>query len=292
MSPLFEQLIHTGIDWITATTTTTDGRERYDYFGRKWLEEEARSGNDCVEWMGHGYSGLRCGSVQYGRYNDSSLLRVTGLDADVKARPVIAFSTNVSRLDFQSTVRMVQPHETLASKFERKARSFKGKHKKAFEVELRRNDLRGQTLYLGRRQSERFIRIYNKHAESKHPFYERCWRAEVQYSGALAKLRAAQFLDSPADSLLCHETVRLELARRGIPWAHLPKRSRHVLKGVPNTVPTTDERRLQWLRSQVRPTIEVLLDHGRLSEVLSALSLDEEISGGHKDAATGGLQCE
>lgn len=274
MVALFQQLIQTGVDYVTATTTTTDGRERYDFWAHQWLNEELAAGNECREWSGHGYSGLAAGSVQYGRYGDSTLVRVSGRDADVKARQLIRLATNVSRIDFESTVRLNRDEKGLASHFERRARAHKGKHVKAFEVELRRNDVRGETLYLGRRQSERLLRVYNKHAESKHPFYERCWRAEVQYGGKLAYLRALHWSESPADSMFCHKTVELEMRRRGLPWLRLPERSHLVLKVVPVKMPTTDERSLEWLRSQVRPTVVKLLDHGKLVDVLKALGLN------------------
>jgi len=276
---LFQQLIQTGVDYVTATTTTTNGRERFDFWGRKWLAEELRSGNECREWSGHGYSGLAAGSVQYGRNGNTSLVRVSGGDADSKARQLISEATNVSRIDFESTVRLNREDNQLATRFERRAQQHKGKHTRAFEVELRRNDVRGETLYLGRRQSDRLIRVYNKHAESKHPFYERCWRAEVQYGGRLALLRAKQWLDNPADAIFCHKAVYLEMERRGVPWLKLDERSRLVLKGVPVKRPTTDDRSLLWLEQQVRPTVERLMDHDKTADVLRVLGIYDRKGG-------------
>lgn len=276
---LFEQLIHTGLDYVTATTNTKNGIERFRHLGCSWLSEEARAGNDTREWMGHGFTGLSCGCIQFGTNGTEALLRVSGFEADNKARALSDAATNISRCDFQSTVRTQRVELSLAERFEKRAERFKGKHGSKFEIELRRNDHRGKTLYLGRRVSDRFIRIYDKARESQHPYYEKCWRAEVQFGGSLANRRFHQWNLARSDNLLVHDIVVWELKNRGVPWLSLPKRTYHGADRNPIKVLSDDEHRLKWLASQVSPTIAKLIERGKLEETLEALGLACRVKG-------------
>jgi DNA relaxase NicK len=186
-------------------------------------------------------------------------------------------ATNFSRIDYQSTVRMSRQTPNFAEQLERCAKAFKRRHNSKFEIELRRNDARGKTLYLGRRASERFIRVYDKAAESRLPDYELCWRAEVQYAGALANRRASQYTFGRSDPVLCHSVVLFELARRGISWMRLPERLCFADEAQFKRKSTTNARRLEWLRTQVRPTVEKLIDAGALEEVRSVLGIPDPV---------------
>lgn len=273
MVPSFEQLIETGVDYVTATANTAEGRNRFREWGAEWLSSEVAAGNECRNWAGHGYSGLSSGSIQYGLDGDTALLRVSGAEANAKATKIVQLATNISRLDLQSTVRLNRDTPQFAAQLERRALQFKRKHNQRWEVQLLRNDVRGQTLYLGRRVSDRFIRVYNKHTESALVQYERCWRAEVQYGGRLANWRAKQLFETNSDATVAHELVYLECIRRGIPWLRLPKGTGVRLKAVPVTRLSSSDEQLAWLRSQVRPTVLKLVDRGRLIDVLTALGL-------------------
>ena len=97
MEVSFEKVQETGVDYVTATTTTTKGSEFYHRKASEWISDEVGKGFDCHEWSGHGYIGLGAGSFQFGTDGHSCLVRVSGYQASSVARSIIEHSTNVSR---------------------------------------------------------------------------------------------------------------------------------------------------------------------------------------------------
>jgi len=271
----FQKLVNYGVDYVTSTYNESDGQRRIQCVGNQWLADEVGRGNECREWEGWGYRGLIAGCVQIGTRSDSTLLRVTGPLAGEKIPIISRWATNVSRIDFQTTVALVRPSFRLAEHVERQAMVHKRKHHGLTSVRLLRDSNSGNTVYLGRRVSDRFIRIYDKGAESKLPELAGCWRAEVQYNNSFAlqatrELRAFDF----ESSWLVGRVVG-ELSRLGISWIEMPKGSLSVLNG-PRTKYSTDNERLDWLSNQVRPSVQKLIDRGKREEVLKALGLTVE----------------
>jgi len=271
----FGKLINVNIDWITATCSTADGRRRLQAHGELWIHDELKQGNECVEWSSHGYIGLSCGSVQLGQRHDSLLLRVTGIDAHMKAPTVVQSATNVSRIDFASTVKLRDGQKYFAEACEREARRFKSKHNLVHQVELRRNTNTGNTVYLGRRVSDRFIRIYDKGAESRLEQFEGCWRAECQYNNKLAWSMAQHANRTEWDLAWVHGVVQHELERKGVSWLELQEQTQLNLSHTPKKL-STNASRLLWLGQQVAPTVQKLLDQGLRAQVLEALHLTDE----------------
>ena len=114
-----------------------------------------------------------------------------------------------------------------------------------------KNGAIGETIYIGSRDSERYIRIYDKQ-------YSDTWgiRFEAEYKGTIAGGVFSNMLrrDTYATDVLHSELMRFA----GIP---LFDRMASVLKGNPgymptvSTLPTTDESRMKWLEEVVFPAI-------------------------------------
>ncbi len=129
----------------------------------------------------------------------------------------------------------------------------------------------GDTLYIGSRTSEKYIRIYDKMREKKEPDYENSIRFEVELKGETARMYVHECDDAFPQQEWWYSKVRTMLREYGI---SLPD-------CVPDTyaVPeykkesATLESRLAWLSSQVAPTVAKLARNGHVADAIDALGL-------------------
>lgn len=267
-------VVSAGCDYITATTHDKDGFNHFTKLATWLLRDEERQGCDVSPFFCGGFSGWSCGSIQAAVYQDWFMVRLSGAHAWRYWRDVAEAATNVSRFDVQSTIRLPHNDPSLAERFEALALDHEKKVRRRREIELRRNSARGNTLYIGRRVSDRFTRIYDKKAESKLDHYDACWRAECELKRKLAKSASTQMLRSQDEYLTANGMVQSWLAELGLPWPTLSARTQAVLAGMPE-IRRFPNRRVEWLRSHVRKTVGALVNEGKLEEVLKALDLDQ-----------------
>lgn len=286
MVPSESKIISVGVDYVTATQITNGRTTDLARAAAEWLDAERRAGNECREFTSHSFSGLWAGCVGVGTNGTRLLVKVGGFEAHTCAEQILRQADSISRLDLQITVRMPSVPLSFAERMERACLRFKHKKSAKFDVDLRRHDRKGKTLYLGSRASERFIRVYDKGKQSQHPDLIDCWRAEVQYSKPQSFTRAHQLLQMSFDKKWIAEVVVYELSRRGLNWGAL-------LDGAVTEQPSETFRRrsdfaraLSWLNTQVRPTVDKLIDAGMEEQVLEALNLTGRIETGVSDAAS------
>jgi DNA relaxase NicK len=269
----FVSFVDCGIDYLTATCTDKREGKTLERLAHRWLSEEASYGNEVKEWSAHGYAGIGAGAVNFGRRWDSLLVRITGHAAKAKALEVVQLATNVSRIDYQSTVLLRSVEHRLAEAIERQAKRYKMDHGLKHAIRLLRDDVTGNTLYMNRRVSDRFIRVYDKGAESKLEELRGCWRGEIQYNNELAWSMARQGCSVAFDDNYVASQVYAELEKKGVRWLSPMYTPIPKVADVPGTRQTTSSRQLKWLRSQVSPTIRRLIANGFEREILDALGL-------------------
>lgn len=267
-----QKVIDWGVDWLTVTGTTKSSRLGLEKFGCRIMKEERNAGNEIKPWRFKGYEGFRSGSVEVGTRDDSSIVRIAGGLARDHYCEAFHTSTNCSRVDYQVTVcNGVDPQTWIARQFKR-ANAWSKEFKRKPAVDLWWSNNGTATLYLNKRVSEQFGRIYDKGEQSLVPVLEGCWRAEVEYKGAMAFHQLKQ--------LVVHRTPQHYL------YASLQRffqiRSCQLEIDSTNTQtivlhePATDERRqLEWIRKCVSPTVKRLIARGRLPEVLASLQLPD-----------------
>lgn len=274
MLKLYDSIVSVGVDYVTASCNEKSAASRIRVFAETWLGAEHSAGNELREWSSFGYTGLSAGAVTFGVRPDSCLVRVTGSMAQSKAQTILRFATNCSRIDFQTTVRLKCRTYKLAERTERVARRFQQRRGRRSGVRLVRDSLSGNTTYIGRRVSERFIRVYDKGAESRLPELEGCWRAEVQFNKDLAWTRAKQLRSKQCSVEWVSAIVELEMARQGIAWPALFPTEQQLAQLVSEPKSrTTADRKMKWLREQVGPTCRDLLKWVSREEIVDALGL-------------------
>jgi hypothetical protein len=272
--PLSEDVLITiGVDYLTATAIEPRGWEPMHAAATTLFRTQADEGNEPKPWGMSGFKGWRCGSVEVGKRDDETIVRLSSDSAYRAWRTVVQHANNISRIDLQATVlpsvgptRTIDRHRRQATRDAKKTEN----HKVVRWIQDNRD---GYTLYLGQRSSICFGRIYDKYAHSKLDQYKGCVRYEVQYHNKLA-LRIASALNSDYQTIpriagyiqqFFHGRA-IDLVIQSDAWATYSC-----------SRPRSDaEKNLSWLRNAVRPTVLRLIALDRGDEVLRALGLVED----------------
>lgn len=260
-------IVGAACDWVTATTPM-------DKVGYGWYDLFVRHG-DVVgkkpeHWKNRWYDGARYDDLFWGYNKEWGYIFVaSGSNAAVYS-PMATMSANrVTRMDLQVTVRMSDAQEGYAS--DQYLRCLSG-FERDRKYTLISNSDKGQTLYIGSRHSDQFGRLYDKGVQAEIEKPGHMWRFEVEFK----KPRA----DSIAREIMaCRETCGLDtgitaylhqwFTMRGVRPLFTTEDQPFVIE-VERKV-TTEERKLAWLRTQVRPTVEKLFSMGLGDEVQEAL---------------------
>lgn len=266
-------VLSAGIDWITTTTRDEHRRTFVGMLARKWLSAAAADGHEIKDLSWNGYIGQRTEGVSFGDRGDGTLVRLSGEQARLHADVLAARVDHVSRLDFQVTLRDENENrdwaEVAANLLAQDERISSGQT----STVLVTGNKTGSTLYIGRRVSDRFFRLYNKHAESKGAWPEGTWRWEVEYKGRRAETwssRIANCAWSPDDSravvVAAFGDYGLDVPAGRIPsrWADKSPRKQ-----------TDDESRLKYLGVTIRPMVAKLKEAYGTGVLRTVLDLDE-----------------
>ena len=270
------------VDWLTVTASQGIKRRLLDELCLQVLAERERTtGEPAKAWRWQGFDGTRCGQFSWGSRPDCSVALASGALAATHWRRLSAVSQNCSRLDLAVTVEVDDESRDLAREALEQYKRFKAHTPNSATWTLYTSEGGGTTLYLGRRTSDLFFRLYNKHAEDAEHYPRPAWRYELELKRKAA-LEALRYLVRERDTSRAILAALTDyLARRGInrPWRE-PDAQWHV--SAPR-LPATQESRLHWLRTQVAPAIQELLLSYDTAAVLEALGL---WTGGHVHADT------
>lgn len=214
-----------------------------------------------------GAKGWVRGSVRYAQKLNGqgvklwSILMVTGKDSEDALKEALKFGdVKFTRLDLAVDVFMSESVVGLPRKLKD---TYKGDH----TIKLIES-LTGDTIYVGARQSESMLRIYDKSAE-----YGEClgrvWRWEVEYKGKLAE-QAARWIEREGKNCIA-DLVWSDVRDKNVPSPFIPNKIR---LGRQQVTASSAEMKLAWLSRQVSPTVKFLRALGLQSEVVKALQLD------------------
>lgn len=268
--------ITSGVDWITATL-----REG-SVLNQEWVEKALRRIDMVVE-DGHkleyaswqGYEGVRAGGCFVGERYDGHMVQFSGAYADTAFNDVYRTDVHFSRIDLQVTVKYKVMPKRIAKDAYRDAIA----ENATLSVARRRKLFiivgsdGGDTCYVGSTSSNERGRIYNKEVQSEDILYSRTWRYEVVLKNELATVCSGNLSQTHTNRpIWISDYCGHWYEKRGItvPW---------LLTNAPvplcptRTLPTDVERKQNWLRHQVRPTIEYLLTVKDKETILELLGL-------------------
>lgn len=266
------ELVDCGVDWITGTGPASGAIDVCVQKAGKWLKDEEARGHEIKPWCFSEYRGFACGSVALGQRYDGYIFRLGSHMAQRHWRDVFTATRKATRLDIQYTVRFPVDPAVIISRSYRQVKRSKRKSPHGPSHSLFAASDKSSTLYLGSRSSEIFGRLYDKARESKSEFFKGCVRAEAELKGETANSYAHFLFRSNDEQADIISRVSTLMQDRGVsPW--LPQgRLPHVCARLP---PTDIERRLRWLETGVRPTVQWLIERCGRDRVLKALGLDE-----------------
>ena len=267
----FVEVVDCGVDWITVTCSDSIKAQQLVGLAAIWMQAEKHLGNEQLTWSQYGYEGFHCGQIFLGQRHDGVIVRMSGLAAWSNWKKAVALSTHVSRIDVQVTVRYQRDATQQISAHYKTAMRAKKRGDIKRSVSMFRSDDGSATLYLGKRSSEAFCRIYEKGLESKLDHYQCCVRYEIEFKNDRAGI-CAQELMAADDELAVSKGIvvsYLDDARICLPWL-----GKVTLTSI--RAPTTkagDRTSLEWLKSQVGPVIARLLERGHHDAILSSLGV-------------------
>lgn len=270
MSSEVYEIVDVGIDYLTSTFSGRKSSREAAIKAFDLLENEMQSGNIRKPWAMAGYSGWASGAVQVGHNHDRVLVRLSSHAAHDNWRWFGERADNISRIDYQVTSRTNDTPTRRLAKHWRQARKFKREHKTNASVGAYFGDDSTPTIYLGRRISNRFGRIYDKERESNDDRWKGCVRYEVEYKNDSGTLMTNSLLRSsgPTNQMGCD--VLDFFRNRGVPI-------KGFLNGMGNysSIRNTSDasRRIKWIQSQVAPAARALVEFGMAGELLDALGL-------------------
>lgn len=276
-----------GVDYLTMTwpeeirdTALSNTRTVVEW--AQYQKGKKGEGNTPKAWAWQGYSGWQCGQLSVGERYDGTILRLSGVLADKWLRDGLPTGHNVSRIDLALTIWGVLDRSAQIALHSHDADYHrKTLQSRPYEVRLIDGFGAGDTLYVGSRTSQQFIRIYDKEKEqSDDKRYKGSIRYECECKEELASTVLARCIAGGYSPSRCLSTLLGLLERRAICpldcWGIKPT-------VIPNSAKpeSSVESSLRWLELQVAPTIRRLVREGYEPSVLRALGLHRFVDDGY-----------
>lgn len=266
-------LIDCGVDWITVSSADSAGSRLLEQEGLRLLEQESHKGQPIRPWAMSGYEGFGCGHVSVAEYNGRVLVRAGAEVAHQHWSTLFALSESCSRLDCQVTLGRYSDPQRLIHQCFKQARSQLGKFKRPPAVDLWASNNGSSTLYLNKRSSNQFGRVYDKGRESRLDYYQGCVRFEVEFKSDAARQVAHAIAGKSRQSTDAAAHCSGFFDARGIRAPAAFVSGKHIV--LPRSKPDV-ARRLEWLSVAVRPAVLALVALGYHKEVVAALGLSHE----------------
>lgn len=261
-----------GIDWLTLTVKQP--KTRGEVFQRFNKLRGVLRGVDRREkrFAWHGYVGLQVAGLRWGTRPDTDILIMSGAAASSYWKLFARLADNVTRLDMAVTATVFPPIPRLTSTY---YENLNHGTRKWAEI---RSEEGGNTLYVGKRISDQFGRIYDKGLQADlSAITGAIWRYEIEYKGDRANTILTRLLTEVCPGagitpLVVSHTYNWFDARNIPPV--FAKNGNGVIESHVKVADEDDERTLTWFRTQVSPALKRLIGHRR-TDVLEALGLEE-----------------
>lgn len=278
-------LVAAGIDYCTATGSSEADQVFLRGVGFDSFDAARRDGNNVKPWAWAGYRGWSGGGVSLGDRHDGSILRLSGGRAASMGGQVIRSGANITRLDLQATVKFSRDIPGLADDHAQEVLDAQRGGRKSLRLRHQRGFGRGDTLYVGSRQSNYHGRVYDKYRESGDERYRQCWRYEVEckhdgVSPARQAIVAAENVEKTSAAIVCHWFMD-----RGCRVRYRPELAANL---APVGANRSDlDTFLSWLLTQVRPGVQrwlPMVGRDTLEEILFGPGVLDQAGYGHGQA--------
>lgn len=257
-------LLEARVDWITVSSPTGDNWFALAGIGGMGLVDEQKRGERLKTFRSIGYDAARAGSWTVAQGETHGYVSVGGIDAEHWARALLSYATHCSRIDYCATIQFPNGLENPVPGILNDLRDRYGNDPKEDAITHYRGLRADRGLTIGKRRSPYYARVYDKTTESKGRYPPCAWRFEVELKRHASEFEHAEFKMEPRRLDVAGRIVRDHFRRWNVevPAVQGPTvRMAKQIRRIPDA-----ERALDWLRRQVRPTIEWLTEIGRGEE--------------------------
>ena len=264
------EIVDCGVDYLTVSTADRFRGKRMVDHAVTLMRKEKLAGWTIRKWGLSGFEGFQVGSIQAGTRDIESLVRISGRVAHDHWTTFYDLSDNCSRIDLQVTARGSSSPRSVIAGCYRALRRHRRTLAKGSEITLVSSVGSGSTIYVGKRISDKFLRIYDKHAESGLDQWRDCVRYELELKNREALRRSAEVRSAEDPGTVTRDQIAGYLRDKGHAprWAPLVTAS----SGWPER---TDDcaRSLRYVESCVAPMVQRLAASVGAPRVLEALGL-------------------
>lgn len=262
------------VDWITATAKDPARCVALRCLAERITDAQVADGHDRGPWSQYGYKGECVEGCSWGGKQGGFIIRLSGFAAAFWWAEVVPRADNISRIDVQVTVRTEPPLPNVARDAYRTLLAAGPAGRQGAATSLVISSGGGSTCYIGRRQSDKFFRLYDKHAESGLDHYAGCWRYELECKNEVA-LSLAGYLGDGADwQRRARDTVLGYCTSHGLrPLADAGTEGLYLEAPRPDT---ELDRKCQWLATQVSGSAQEIVEKLGFDRLVQLLGLDSE----------------
>ena len=271
------RLLDYGIDYLTLT------RPYGEYQDDLWVKQfgavvlsEWFGGNSSLQqekWGWAGYVGWRLGPVTFGSGPQGYIFRVSGGAAQLIRRVRVPGDWKATRVDLQATWHTDMGADTMLKRWlgQAKVRRDMGVGR-PYKLGYLQGFGAGDSVMLGSRASEKYVRMYNKSAREGEKGPHNRVRFEVEVKGDKAVNVWEELNASVSQLKLSRDMVMGAMDAYGIVR---PEEEDSIDAEYWRSVSreTAIEGKLEWLEKQVAPTVRALKAAGYGSDALQALGL-------------------
>lgn len=269
--------IEAGVDWLTLTSLNQATGASWAAVFQKYADPSRKPGS----WLG--FEGERDNEgVFFGqRPSDARyVLILPGLAAREHWQKATPCKCKVTRVDLCVDLWLAEPTAHIAVQADKlQGRGFITPCRVTYIHSIsggpdKRNT--GDTLYLGSRQSHQYGRYYDKGAQMRLCEAGRWLRQEIEFKQDAARQVVSAMQGIAPEDLggWIRSAVYDWFSARGVDclWSPEDNHERFHVRSYART--KTVERKIMWLHSQVRPTIEYLVAEGAEDRLTWALGLE------------------
>ncbi len=244
------------VDWITCTAPQGQIATLIMDMAAMEQNNHVAAGDRRKPWQWRSYVGEMTAEIAYGWRRDGAIVRCSGDSAHLLCPLLVQSGARVTRIDLAVTAQADRDVEAYAETLYDALVIGNETNRHPNHLSLIRTNGSGQTLYVGQRAADVYLRLYDKWRESGYTYPAHSWRWEVEYKHRVASHVAnAVATDSDRQGTIT-AIVASEYDRRGIrpPWEPYSRR-------VPTSVGDRErdaERCYRWLRETVAPALDWL----------------------------------
>lgn len=250
------------LDWLTVTGKDAHGNDFEFASICDWQDELAANYNKRDTKI-LGYAGVQCGPLFLGFRNDENwMCRISGFAANAAIERLTWLrDAHITRCDYQVTVKGEFGTDYIEKVYQ------KCKEAKKMNGQLPTPtywvSIRGDTLYLGKRDEPVYLRLYDKGGEQGGPL-GKILRWEVEYKKGASNPAWRTFLEAPNRTEHIAATVKAEFAKRGVCAQFGSAYGQAIVAEKAHSDVATQ---LSWLDRCVRPVVDRLTEAGYRDDV-------------------------